>query len=87
LPAPGAAGAHDLSDRGCHEELTHKRLEHGEALARVRGRDEVAVPGRGEGDEEEILAQRALAVTTDERIGLGGPRAPQANAKAVPISK
>ena len=62
-------GTDDLGHRRDQEQLTYQHLKHGQGLARVTGRDKVAVPGGGERGkrEEQVLRQRASALGPEER--------------------
>ena len=58
-----------LADGRDEEQLAEQRFEHGQALAGVGGRYEVAVPGRGQRDEaeEEDVGDRAVTGIAEER--------------------
>ena len=76
-------GTDDLGDGGDEEQLAEQRLEHGQALAGVAGRNEVAVPGRRQRDEaeEEDVGDGAVAGITEERRVLDVPEEPVAERK------
>src|SRR5262245_66462759 len=61
-----------LGHRGHQKQLADQHLPDGEGLARVGGRDQVAVPGRGQGGEreEQVLGEAALPLGPEERAGL-----------------
>src|SRR5215217_592953 len=68
----GSPAAHHLGYRGHQEQLPDQHLQNGEGLSWVNGRDQVAVPGRGQGGEreEQVLGEAALPLGSEERAGL-----------------